>query len=48
MPGARRTPRTGQVIEDAGHFAAFRHPDRFLDLLPTKVRPALTAPRQRP
>ncbi|MFK0050164.1 alpha/beta fold hydrolase [Streptomyces sp. NPDC090741] len=30
------------LIEDAGHFAAFRQPDRFLDLLLTNVRPALT------
>ncbi|WP_030201021.1 alpha/beta fold hydrolase [Streptomyces sp. NRRL S-87] len=29
------------LIEGAGHFASFRHPDRFLDLLLTKVRPAL-------
>ncbi|MEV6523214.1 alpha/beta hydrolase [Longispora sp. NPDC051575] len=30
------------LIDDASHFAAFRHPDRFLDLLLTKVRPTLT------
>ncbi|WP_116209770.1 alpha/beta fold hydrolase [Streptomyces olivoreticuli] len=29
------------LIDDAGHFAAFKHPDRFLDLLLTRVRPAL-------
>jgi pimeloyl-ACP methyl ester carboxylesterase len=32
------------LIEDAGHFASFRHPDRFLDLMLTKVRPLLAAP----
>ncbi|WP_433417566.1 alpha/beta fold hydrolase [Microtetraspora malaysiensis] len=31
------------LIEDASHFASFRHPDRFLDLMLTKVRPALTS-----
>ncbi|MFH7336794.1 hypothetical protein [Streptomyces sp. KHY 26] len=30
------------LIPDASRFAAFRHPDVFLDLLPTKVRPAVT------
>ncbi|MEV6835392.1 alpha/beta hydrolase [Streptomyces sp. NPDC051133] len=30
------------LIRDAGHFASFRHPDQFLDLLLTKVRPAVT------
>ncbi|MFF4948213.1 alpha/beta fold hydrolase [Streptomyces chattanoogensis] len=30
------------LIEDAGHFAAYKHPDRFLDFLQTRVRPALT------
>ncbi|WP_433247516.1 alpha/beta fold hydrolase [Streptosporangium sp. CA-135522] len=30
------------LIQDAGHFASFRHPDRFLDLMLTKVRPAVT------
>ncbi|MFF4845837.1 alpha/beta fold hydrolase [Streptomyces collinus] len=30
------------LIEDASHFAAFRHPDRFLDLMLTKVRPVVT------
>ncbi|MYT19887.1 alpha/beta fold hydrolase [Streptomyces sp. SID7760] len=30
------------LIEDAGHFAAFRHPDRFLHLLLTRVRPVVT------
>ncbi|MFJ9693366.1 alpha/beta fold hydrolase [Kitasatospora sp. NPDC101183] len=29
------------LIRDASHFAGFRHPDQFLDLLLTKVRPAL-------
>jgi pimeloyl-ACP methyl ester carboxylesterase len=32
------------LIADASHFASFRHPDRFLDLMLTKVRPAITAP----
>ncbi|MFJ9371466.1 alpha/beta fold hydrolase [Nocardia sp. NPDC101769] len=31
------------LIEDASHFAAFRQPDRFLDLLRTHVLPALAA-----
>ncbi|MFB6820641.1 alpha/beta fold hydrolase [Streptomyces virginiae] len=31
------------LIEGASHFASFRHPDRFLDLLLTKVLPALPA-----
>ncbi|MFK0223237.1 alpha/beta fold hydrolase [Streptomyces vinaceus] len=30
------------LIEDVGHFAAFRHPDRFLHLLRTRVRPVVT------
>ncbi|AOP48621.1 alpha/beta fold hydrolase [Streptomyces lydicus] len=30
------------LIRDAGHFASFRHPDQFLDLMLTKVRPVLT------
>lgn len=30
------------LIEDASHFAAFRRPDRFLDLLLAHVRPTLT------
>ncbi|MFE7315996.1 alpha/beta fold hydrolase [Streptomyces sp. NPDC057555] len=30
------------LIEDASHFASFRRPDRFLDLMLTKVRPAIT------
>jgi pimeloyl-ACP methyl ester carboxylesterase len=30
------------LIRDASHFAAFRHPDQFLDLMLTKVRPAIT------
>ncbi|MFB6814048.1 alpha/beta fold hydrolase [Streptomyces sp. NPDC056347] len=36
------------LIPDASHFASFRHPETFLDLMLTKVRPALddeTAPR---
>lgn len=31
------------LIEDCGHFASFRRPDRFLDLLLTHVRPHLAA-----
>ncbi|MEO3795888.1 hypothetical protein ABGB14_37305 [Nonomuraea sp. B10E15] len=31
------------LIQDASHFASFRHPDRFLDLMLTKVRPMLTS-----
>ncbi|MFI7277837.1 alpha/beta fold hydrolase [Streptomyces sp. NPDC049879] len=31
------------LIRDASHFASFRHPDRFLDLMLTRVRPAVTA-----
>ncbi|MGW2619653.1 alpha/beta fold hydrolase [Streptomyces sp. NPDC001500] len=30
------------LIEEAGHFAAFRRPERFLDLMLTKVRPYVT------
>ncbi|WP_395294611.1 alpha/beta fold hydrolase [Kitasatospora hibisci] len=30
------------LIPDAGHFAAFRHPDRFLELMLAKVRPVVT------
>ncbi|KJS59443.1 alpha/beta fold hydrolase [Streptomyces rubellomurinus] len=30
------------LIRGASHFAGFRHPDQFLDLLLTKVRPAIT------
>jgi proline iminopeptidase len=30
------------LIEDASHFASFRHPERFLDLMLTKVRPVVT------
>ncbi|MBU3060491.1 alpha/beta hydrolase [Nocardia sp. NEAU-G5] len=30
------------LIENASHFASFRHPDRFLDLMLTKVRPTIT------
>jgi pimeloyl-ACP methyl ester carboxylesterase len=32
------------LIEDAGHFAAFSQPDRFLDALLTRVRPLATRP----
>ncbi|WP_330313745.1 alpha/beta hydrolase [Streptomyces sp. NBC_00523] len=31
------------LIEDASHFASFRHPDRFLELLLTRVRPTVAA-----
>ncbi|MEU7895754.1 alpha/beta hydrolase [Nonomuraea sp. NPDC049152] len=31
------------LIEDASHFASFRRPDRFLDLMLTKVRPVITS-----
>ncbi|MFG3053865.1 alpha/beta fold hydrolase [Kitasatospora sp. NPDC048239] len=30
------------LIEDAAHFASFLHPDRFLDLMLTRVRPVVT------
>ncbi|MFE0462679.1 alpha/beta fold hydrolase [Kitasatospora sp. NPDC058965] len=30
------------LLRDASHFAAFRHPDRFLELLLTEVRPVVT------
>ncbi|MFD7864711.1 alpha/beta fold hydrolase [Streptomyces sp. NPDC057682] len=33
------------LIEDASHFAAFRHPDRFLELMLTRVRPVIDAGR---
>ncbi|MFI6443433.1 alpha/beta fold hydrolase [Kitasatospora sp. NPDC050543] len=33
------------LIEDAAHFASFRHPERFLDLMLTKVRPVVTGRR---
>ncbi|MGI5204758.1 hypothetical protein ACQEU6_24660 [Spirillospora sp. CA-108201] len=29
------------LIQDASHFATFRRPDQFLDLMRTKVRPLL-------
>lgn len=32
------------LIEDAGHFAAFTQPDRFLTELRTRVRPVAAAP----
>ncbi|GAB2687403.1 alpha/beta fold hydrolase [Kitasatospora kifunensis] len=32
------------LIRGASHFASFRHPDQFLDLMLTKVRPAITSP----
>ncbi|WP_239079295.1 lysophospholipase [Streptomyces sp. SID7909] len=31
------------LIEDASHFASFRHPDRFLELMLTRVRPTVAA-----
>ncbi|WP_328765516.1 alpha/beta fold hydrolase [Streptomyces sp. NBC_00272] len=31
------------LIEDASHFASFRHPDRFLELMLTRVRPVVVA-----
>lgn len=34
------------LIDDAAHFASFRHPERFLDLMLTKVRPVVTGRRQ--
>ncbi|MFE6746159.1 alpha/beta fold hydrolase [Kitasatospora purpeofusca] len=34
------------LIEDAAHFAAFRHPDRFLDLMLAKVRPVVVEGRE--
>ncbi|MEU4155012.1 alpha/beta hydrolase [Actinoplanes sp. NPDC026670] len=33
------------LIPDASHFASFRHPDRFLDLLLTRVRPVIDGHR---
>ncbi|MFB7665981.1 alpha/beta fold hydrolase [Kitasatospora sp. NPDC056138] len=30
------------LIRNTSHFASFRHPDQFLDLMLTKVRPAIT------
>ncbi|MEV6767776.1 alpha/beta hydrolase [Nocardia sp. NPDC051030] len=33
------------LIEEASHFASFRHPERFLDLLLTEVRPVITGAR---
>jgi hypothetical protein len=36
------------LIPDAGHFAAFTQPDRFLAELRTRVRPLAAAPRLRP
>jgi hypothetical protein len=30
------------LIPDASHFASFRHPDRFLDLMLSRVRPVVT------
>ncbi|CAN3977886.1 hypothetical protein [Kitasatospora purpeofusca] len=33
-------------IEDAAHFASFRRPDRFLDLVPAKVRPVVVEGRE--
>jgi hypothetical protein len=38
-------PRKGlALIEDAGHFAAFTQPDRFLTELRTRVHPLASAP----
>ncbi|MCD2469500.1 MULTISPECIES: alpha/beta fold hydrolase [unclassified Streptomyces] len=34
------------LIEDASHFASFRHPEQFLHLMLTKVRPLVTHQRQ--
>lgn len=31
------------LIRNASHFASFRHPDQFLDLMLTRVRPAITS-----
>ncbi|MFI6764587.1 hypothetical protein [Streptomyces sp. NPDC050355] len=31
------------LIENASHFASFRHPDQFLHLMLTKVRPVVTS-----
>ena len=36
------------LIKDAGHFAAFTQPDRFLTELRTRVRPLAAAPSPRP
>ncbi|MGX4733682.1 hypothetical protein [Kitasatospora griseola] len=30
-----------ELMPGASHFASFRHPDRFLDLMLAEVRPAL-------
>ncbi|WP_031063357.1 alpha/beta fold hydrolase [Streptomyces sp. NRRL WC-3742] len=32
------------LIRDASHFAGFRHPEQFLDLMLTRVRPAIASP----
>ncbi|WP_030277261.1 alpha/beta hydrolase [Streptomyces sp. NRRL B-24484] len=34
------------LIEDASHFASFRHPEQFLNLMLTKVRPLVTNQEQ--
>ncbi|GAA0659997.1 hypothetical protein GCM10010193_08610 [Kitasatospora atroaurantiaca] len=36
------------LIEGASHFAAFRHPEQFLNLMLTKVRPVVTASASEP
>ncbi|MFJ2899456.1 alpha/beta fold hydrolase [Streptomyces sp. NPDC087218] len=36
------------LIDDASHFASFRHPGAFLDLLLTRVRPAISHEKARP
>jgi len=33
------------LVPDTSHFSSFRHPDRFLDLMVTKVRPVVTGER---
>ncbi|WP_460491330.1 hypothetical protein [Dactylosporangium cerinum] len=33
------------LIGEASHWASFRHPDQFLDLMLTKVRPAVPSTR---
>ncbi|MFJ9772645.1 hypothetical protein ACIRVF_15600 [Kitasatospora sp. NPDC101157] len=40
---ARIEDGTAALIRGAGHFASFRHPDQFLHLMLTRVRPAATA-----
>lgn len=38
----RAPVKTFELIEDASHFASFQHPDRFLRLMLTRVRPVVT------